>query len=295
MTLWHLGTLAPNYGSDLSVGAIDASAMEAERLGYDSLWVTDHVAVPGSLAPTYGSIAEALVTLGYLAARTERISLGISALVVPQRPLLLTLKQVMTAQFLCGGRLLLAVAAGWTDQEFANLGADMTQRGRSLERWDSLVDLVAALAPGRIDVEAPGIHLIDATIAPGFVDGLPPSTWIAGHAAAPLRRVARTGVWHPVGRSLAVIRELAERFHQDCPDGRIVFRVTVRLTDDADIDALDQDGRCRIQGPTAFVVEQLQRFRSVGVDGFVVDLLTGEGSLSDRLALFAEEVRPHLS
>lgn len=295
MTLWHLGTLAPNYGPLLSSGSLDACASDAEELDYDSLWVTDHVAVPSSLAPTYGSIAEALVTVGYLAARTTRISLGVSALVVPQRQLLLALKQVMTAQLLSGGRLLIAIAAGWTEQEFENLGAQMTQRRRSLDLWDALVDVVAADAPGRIDLNLPGARIQDATIAPGFVDGVAPSTWVAGHAAAPLRRAARTGIWHPVGRSLPVVRELAERFRADCPGGRIVLRVSVQVTDQADHDALDQGGRCHIRGPASFVVDRLQEFRSVGVDGFVVDLLGGEGSLSERLAYFAQEVRPYLN
>jgi len=295
MSLWHLGTLAPNYGSILSLDALDVCAADAENLGYDSLWVTDHVAVPDSLAPTYGRIAEALVTLGYLAARTTRITLGVSALVVPQRQLLLTLKQVMTAQFLCGGRLAVALAAGWTEQEFANLGARMTERRTLLERWDALVAAVAAHAPGRIDVDLPGLQIVDAAIEPGFVNGVVPPTWIAGHGLAPIRRAARSGIWHPVGRAVPVVAELAEIFKEECPDGHIVLRVSVQLTDQVDADALDQGGRCRIQGPASFVVEQLGRFQAVGVDGFVVDLLTGDGSLSDRLAHFAQEVRPYTS
>jgi alkanesulfonate monooxygenase SsuD/methylene tetrahydromethanopterin reductase-like flavin-dependent oxidoreductase (luciferase family) len=295
VSLWHLGALAPNYGSGLSLGSLDACASEAESLGYDSLWVTDHVVVPDTLGPTYGRIAEALVTVGYLAAQTTRIHLGVSALVVPQRQLLLTLKQVMTAQFLSGGRLLLAIAAGWTDQEFANLGAQMTERRSSLDRWEALVDAVVANGPGRIDLDLPGLQVLDATIAPGFVDGLAPPTWIAGHARGPLRRAARAGIWHPVGRSLPVVRELAEGFRVACPDGHIVLRVSVQVTDQVDADALDQGGRCRIQGPASFVVEQLRQFQAVGVDGFVVDLLAGDGSLSNRLAHFSQEVRPYLS
>ncbi len=294
MSLWHFGTLAPNYGSSLSLASLDVCAADAERLGYDSLWVTDHVAVPDSLAQTYGRIAEALVTVGYLAARTSRIRLGVSALVVPQRQLLLALKQVMTAQFLSEGRLLLAVAAGWTEQEFANLGAQMTQRRFALDRWETLVEAVAANAPGRIDVDVPGLRIVDAAVSPGFVDNVAPQMWVAGHGPTPIRRAVRAGIWHPVGRSLPVIRELADTFKRDCPNGRIVLRVSVQLTSEADIGALDSGGRCRIQGPASFVVEQLRKFQAVGVDGFVVDLLAGDGSLSDRLEILVKEVRPYL-
>ncbi len=88
MTLWHLGMVAPNYGSHYSPENLRRFATCAEELKFDSLWVTDHVAVPTELAATYGTIAEALVSLGFLAAITRKITLGVSALVVPQRQLL---------------------------------------------------------------------------------------------------------------------------------------------------------------------------------------------------------------
>lgn len=292
--LWHLGTLVPNYGLGLSAQGLGDSAKEAERLGYDSVWVTDHVAVPAAQVPTYGLIAEALVSLGYLAARTRTIQLGVSALVVPQRPLLLTAKQVMTAQLLSGGRMLLAVAAGWTAEEFANLGADMSRRGTRLRQWEELVQAISQCAPGRLDLDVPGLHIADAHIAPGFVDGCPPPTWIAGHGEAPLRRAARHGVWHPVGRPVRQVGELAKRFKEDCPEGKVVLRVIVTLTGQADVDAVDTDGRCRIVGPADFASEQLRRFQDAGVHGFVVDLLAGDGNLAERMETFVEEVRPHL-
>src|SRR3954453_11857416 len=90
---------------------------------------------PPVSSPVYGEITEALVTLAYLAARTSSIKLGVSALVVPQRPPLLTLKQVMPVDYLAQGRLMLCVAAGWTAQEFENLGYSMKGRGHRLDTW----------------------------------------------------------------------------------------------------------------------------------------------------------------
>ena len=81
----HLGLILPNYGSELSVEGLVSAARTAEAAGFDSAWVTDHVLVPDEHAPIYGNISEALVSLGYLAAATTRLELGVSALVVPQR------------------------------------------------------------------------------------------------------------------------------------------------------------------------------------------------------------------
>src|SRR5689334_14362434 len=114
----HLGLILPNYGPALDVERLAAAATAAEEAGLASAWVTDHVAVPPGWAETYGTIAEALVTLGFLAARTERIRLGVSALVVPQRRPLVTLKQLSTLDLLSGGRLLAAVTPGWLREEF---------------------------------------------------------------------------------------------------------------------------------------------------------------------------------
>ena len=108
--------------------------MAAERAGFDSGWVTDHVVVPPEHAPIYGTIAEALVSLGFLAGRTERLQLGVSALVVPQRNPLVALKQLTTLDFLSGGRIITAVAAGWMEGEFVLL-ADFASRGRQLDDW----------------------------------------------------------------------------------------------------------------------------------------------------------------
>ena len=67
MSALHLGVILPNYGDALDSEALVLTAVAAEEAGFDSGWVTDHLVVPGEHAPTYGTIAEPLVTLGFLA------------------------------------------------------------------------------------------------------------------------------------------------------------------------------------------------------------------------------------
>ena len=67
----HLGLVLPNYGEALGAERLASAATAAEGAGFDSGWVTDHVIVPSEYAPVYGAIAEALVSLGFLAARTQ--------------------------------------------------------------------------------------------------------------------------------------------------------------------------------------------------------------------------------
>jgi alkanesulfonate monooxygenase SsuD/methylene tetrahydromethanopterin reductase-like flavin-dependent oxidoreductase (luciferase family) len=193
----HLGLVLPNYGEALDAERLAGVAVAAEQAGLDSGWVTDHVTVPAEHAGTYGTIAEALVSLGFLAARTQRLELGVSALVVPQRNPLVALKQLATLDLLSGGRIVTAVAAGWMEGEFALLGADFERRGRLLDEWLDLAASVFEQMPGRVVYEG-DFFSVDGWLAPALVRPGGPELWVAGVSRATLRRATRTGVWHPV-------------------------------------------------------------------------------------------------
>ena len=147
----HLGLILPNYGEALATERLAGAAVAAEEAGFDSGWVTDHLLVPPEHAPVYGTIAEALVSLGFLAGRTERLQLGVSALVVPQRNPLVTLKQLTTLDLLSGGRIVTAVAAGWMEGEFELLGSEFESRGRRLDGWIRQARSAFEQMPGPIE------------------------------------------------------------------------------------------------------------------------------------------------
>src|SRR5215468_5072369 len=168
MTPLHLGLILPNYGESLDPDRLVSAAVAAEEAGFDSAWVTDHLIVPAEHAPVYGTIAESLVSLGFLAARTTRLELGVSALVVPQRKPLVALKQLTTLDLLSGGRIVTAVAAGWMDGEFALLGADFERRGRVLDEWLDLTARVFEQAPGHVLYEG-DFFSVDGWLAPALV------------------------------------------------------------------------------------------------------------------------------
>ena len=142
--------------------------LRAEEAGFDSGFVTDHMVVPEEHSAIYGTITEPLVSLGYLAARTSRLELGVSALVVPQRNPLVVLKQLTTLDLLSGGRIVTAVAAGWMEGEFALLGADFERRGRLLDEWLDLAHSVFDQMPGRVSYEGT-FFSVDGWFAPGLV------------------------------------------------------------------------------------------------------------------------------
>src|SRR5487761_194900 len=105
-------------------------ARRAERLGYRSLWTFQRLLAPtgANLAPVYKSVLDPMVSLGYLAAATSSIRLGVAVVNHPfQSPLLLA-KQAATVDVLSGGRLDLGIGSGWLAEEFTGSGAPMSQR-----------------------------------------------------------------------------------------------------------------------------------------------------------------------
>ena len=252
----HLGVVLPNYGEAFDPGRLTTAAAAAEEAGLDSGWMTDHVLPPSRHAAIYGTVAEALVTVGYLAGCTRRLRLGTSALIVPQREPLLTLKQLVTLDVLSGGRLVTAVAAGWMPEEFETLGASFADRGRRLDDWLDLVGDLLRQAPGRVVADGP-VEVADAWLAPAPTrpEGL--ELWVAGVSRHTLRRAAKTGVWHPVALPLRELKPMAATFRDEVPEGRVVLRLGVAVQDRLEEEATDDRGRHMVAGPAGWVAEQL--------------------------------------
>jgi alkanesulfonate monooxygenase SsuD/methylene tetrahydromethanopterin reductase-like flavin-dependent oxidoreductase (luciferase family) len=286
MAALHLGLILPNYGEGLDAERLVGAAVAAEEAGFDSGWVTDHVIVPPVHAPIYGTIAEALVSLGFLAGRTTRLQLGVSALVVPQRNPLVALKQLTTLDFLSGGRIVTAVAAGWMEGEFALLGADFERRGRVLNEWLELAASAFDQMPGRIEE-------LDGWLAPALVRPAGPELWVAGVSRATLRRAAMTGVWHPVALPVDELRAMAAELRERRPDSRVVLRIGVYLQHEPATGA-DERGRHAVAGPADWVAARLSEYVEAGCNGFVVNLDYDRPGLEERIAAFAAEVSPLL-
>jgi alkanesulfonate monooxygenase SsuD/methylene tetrahydromethanopterin reductase-like flavin-dependent oxidoreductase (luciferase family) len=283
----HLGLILPNYGDELDAERLAGAAHAAEDAGFDSGWVTDHLIVPGEHAPVYGTIAEALVSLGFLAGRTTRLQLGVSALIVPQRNPLVALKQLTTLDFLSGGRIVTAVAAGWMEGEFENLAAPFAQRGRLLDDWLDLAASAFAQMPGRVRYEGELLS-VDGWLSPAPVRPGGPELWVAGVSRATLRRARKTGVWHPVALAPDQLRELRDGF-----DGRTILRISTYLAEEPQASE-DERGRHAIEGPPDWIAERLREYLDAGCDGFVVNLDHERDGLEDRIRRFGAEVLPLL-
>jgi probable F420-dependent oxidoreductase len=206
----RFGIVLPTYPAGATVEGVVQVARAAERLGFVSAWTTDHVVLPPDQAGPYREIFEPLLTLAYLAAMTERIALGVSVIVVPQRNGVVLAKELATLDHLCGGRLLVGVGAGWNETEFRMLGA-----GERFHRRGAYLDETLALWHRLWTAPEAGFQGRFYDLPPVAFGPLPhraggPPIWVGGASPGARRRAGRLGAaWHPVGITAAAVTEQA--------------------------------------------------------------------------------------
>jgi probable F420-dependent oxidoreductase len=160
-------------------------AREAEALGFDSLWVGDHIAF-------HVPILESLSLVSFLAGVTERVLLGTGVYLLPLRQPTLAAKAAATADVLSGGRLLFGVGVGGEyPPEFEASGVPVRERGA---RMDEAIPLLRRLwTEERVAHEGKHYRFGAISPAPKPVQPGGPPIWIGGRSPAAMRRAGVLG------------------------------------------------------------------------------------------------------
>ncbi len=202
------GVMFANTGHGSSPEGAVAVATAAEAGGFETIWTVEHVVVPSGYESKYpydpsGKMAggaevfdlpDPLIWLSFVAASTERIRLGTGVLVLPQRNVVVTAKEIATLDHLSGGRVTLGVGAGWLAEEFAALGVPFDDRGK---RFDEYIDVLRELwapakDPEKSTVAGDYVSFEECISRPRPVNGTVPIV-IGGHTRTAARRAARRG------------------------------------------------------------------------------------------------------
>src|SRR5262245_34327560 len=126
----RFGVTLPNYRRLANAENIRRTAQRCEELGFDSLWVTDHVVMPDAYRELFGAtVYDPLSVLAFVAGLTRRVELGTAVLVIPYRNPVVVAKQLATIDNLSDGRLVLGAGVGWAREEFEALGLAYDERG----------------------------------------------------------------------------------------------------------------------------------------------------------------------
>jgi probable F420-dependent oxidoreductase len=179
-------------GSSVDRETLHRRATLAEDVGFESIWVGDHIALPHHEGSGDGDPRlEALVTLTYLAAITRRVRLGAGVLVLPQRQPVLLAKQLASIDILSRGRLIVGIGVGYVEPELNALGVTLAERG---SRTDEYLAAMMALWDEPIPSFAgQWVEFSGVIERPRPVQLPSPPIVVAGHSNFALARTIRVG------------------------------------------------------------------------------------------------------
>ena len=298
-----LGICLPHYGRPIEPSRLAQLATRAEEVGLDSVWVTDHVVVPSDVSLIYrDDMLDPLAVLPWLAGVTERIALGTSVIVLPYRSPLPVAKLLASVDVLSAGRLIVGVAVGWLEGEFAALGVPFRERGR---RTDEAIEILRAAWTEEFPELETGQHrLAGVKVSPMPLQKPRPPILVGGASDAALRRVARLGDgWHASGMAPSAFRAGALAVGNHWKDaGRdgapeLTLRVPL-LLDGIHRPAVDPallGTRHVVRGSIAAVAKELRQYQTAGCSHVALEVsYSTYPAILDTIDILAEEIRPLL-
>lgn len=335
----RFGLALPHYdtslaGAPVSWDGVRRVAQSAESVGFDSVWVSDHLFLDfgkyGGAEEPQGSL-ECWATLSALAAATSRVRLGSLVLCNDFRNPGLLAKMAATLDVLAAGRVDVGMGAGWYEPEYVAAGMSFDPPGVRIERLGEAAEIVGRLLDGEeLDFDGDHYTMKGATCRPRPVQEPRPPVWIGGKGDRLLKVVARTAdgwnfSWMGGTESYAARAQAADRaceehgrdpatlrrsvgayvlVGRDDADARRRFerlaerspRDVFRPFEDAGAVSFESYKKQRIAGTTGEVVDRLGRLVDLGVEEVIVGLGAVPFQVGDEedVEVFGETVVPAL-
>jgi alkanesulfonate monooxygenase SsuD/methylene tetrahydromethanopterin reductase-like flavin-dependent oxidoreductase (luciferase family) len=305
--------------------AVDA-AVEAERLGYDSVWMADHL-----MHGFDDAILEGWTTLSFIAGRTSRVQLGTIHLAQPFREPAIAAKMAATLDALSNGRLVFFYDCGWQEQEVRAYGLSWPSEEERISRMEEGLDLIKSLWTSDAPLTFEGqYYRTDAAVCrPGPLQKPRPPIWLGeARDARWLEAVVRhADGWNSVPASPSRLREKLDAVRDACQRaGRDVAELEISLEIEVLVAPTQEDARNRLREIAALppskrgtprqdvlaalqsdgplnvnnwlvgtpddVIAQVGEYQALGVTHFMLWFL--DFPKLDGLRLFAEQVAPKL-
>ncbi len=324
------GLTMPTHGlllrdeQDFSLQRLPAAEMRpvevaqlAERLGYHSVWFSDHVCMgrdestfhtantSGKRAyPDQPVMLDMIATMGAVAATTTTLRLASSVWIAPYRHPLVAAHQLATVDVLSNGRLIVGVGSGWDPQEFAAVGGDFEHRGSVTEEYIELFK--HAWTEPWLDFRGRFVEVVDVSMEPKPVQKPHPPILFGTITEPGARRAARTadGIYPMFLDSYgdparfehvreAAIRE-GERIGRDLSGFTMAAFCSGSITN-ADDPLARSRPRMTLTGSAEQIAEDVERFAAAGYSHLTMHFDVRSGTMGEYLELlerFATEVVP---
>jgi probable F420-dependent oxidoreductase len=308
----RVGVVLPTYRQLANPANIKRAAELSESLGFDSVWVTDHIVVPAASVQAFGpTFFEAVTTMAYVAGITSRVMIGAAILIVPYRHPLLLAKMLASADQLSGGRLIVGVGLGWLEAESELMGVPHKRRARMAD--EALAVMRACWESDTPEFAGDTYKFSNLHFSPRPFAGRRLPVLVGGASSAALRRAARLGdgwigdglTFEELEASLAQLsRELGETGRK-LEEVEVAMRTGLQVVEDSEditespsetgwkSEEFKTGGRAPFRGLRAEVVADFRRAAALGVNHLVFEFPVSRGEesmyLFETLASIREE------
>jgi probable F420-dependent oxidoreductase len=275
-----IGMLNPKYFLDVAVAA--------DELGFESLWMPEHLVFPESMAgspfeaeegdaahppvPPETPLFDVFAYLAFLAGKTRRIRLGTNVYLLGLRHPFVAARAIQTFDIVSGGRAEIGVGAGWLSSEWTAAGLDPASRGR---RLDEALTVCKRLWSEESVAHEGEFYRFDAVkFEPKPVQQPYPPIHVGGESTAALRRVACHGDgWYGIGHTLETVQPVLQKLRQ------------IVEAEGRDFDELEIITASEVRSP-----DELRQWEDLGVTRLVVNPWRRGREAVEGLKRFADEV-----
>lgn len=274
-----IGVVLPigeSQGATPGYAAIRAYARRAEQLGFDSVWLFDHLLFRWPSDPETHGIWECWTLLSALAEATERVELGTVVLCLPFRNPALTAKMAVTLDEVSGGRLILGLGAGWHQPEFDAFGYPFDHLASRFEEGMQIIGPL--LREGRVDFTGRYAAAPNCAIVPRGPRPAGPPILVAAFGPRMLRITAQhADMWNTAW--LGTVDGLAEsraQLEQACAAaGRDPASIQVTVGVSVSFPEPGQEApppAKALSGSPEAIAAELRRYESAGVSHLICNL-----------------------
>jgi len=298
------GLSLPHFRHIASPDAIRRVAQRAEALGYDGIWVSDHIVVPHSAVARFGGVFyEPLTVLGFAAACTSKIRLGTTVIIVPYRNPLVTAKVFATLDVLSGGRVIAGMGVGSTEDEFKALGVPFRERGALSDEY--LAAFKVLWTQPNPAFHGQHVRFEEIAFEPKPIQKPHIPLWIGGNSRRAIRRAAAFGdCWHPtrplvedVKAGIAYLTQVCGQRGREPKSVSVAVRQPLKFYDGAEASVK----RRPLLGSPQKIIEELGQYQEAGVGYAMLDTFYSVPELEQEtvdsmlatIERFATEVMPN--
>ena len=305
---FYLPTRGPTSDADSLVKIVE----QAERLGFNSTVIADHVVFPVQIESSYPypvggnfpggwETLEQLSLMAFIAGKTDNLRLITSVMLLPHRNPIVPAKMLATIDVLSKGRVTVGVGVGWLREEFETLGCfEFDRRGSLSDEYLKIFKALWTQEPASFEGE---FYSFDALhFLPKPIQNPYPPIWVGGHSRPALRRVARfADGWHPVGANPAVPLQ-PEQFTQSCEELRRLTELEGRRYEDLticfkaplydkDTNKVSGTDRRPFSGSTSQIIDDIGTYDELGMHELIVDFRSDTlNETLERMVQFREDI-----